>query len=326
MIFICLNDIHLSHRGPQSRTDDWQETVFAKLEQVAKVAIKTNARAVCIAGDLFHHKSRIAYGTVLRLMVWAFTLRRHRIDVLAIPGNHDEVHDRIESLASQPIGLLFASGAITDVSYTPVRYDGADVSKDIVIVGVPYPDAVNLANFQRAAEARGTGGRALLMAHCYATPQGGTMYGREPIHPYGLFNDLPFDVFHFGHDHSDHGVAQMGEKFFINIGAITRGSLAQDDLKRDPKIALVEFGDTITVKQIKLKVAPVNEVFDLALKAQKDRERQEVEAFVTHLREDIGAAGPVSFKERLGAMALTDEVRARAVKYVDEAEQSLQEV
>lgn len=320
MKFVCLNDVHLSHRGPQSRTDDWQEAIFAKLEQVSRVAVKVQAKAVCIAGDLFHHKSRIAYGTVLRLMMWAFALRKLGIDVLTIPGNHDEVHNRLDSVDSQPIGLLFASGAFTDVSYKRVVYDG-----DVAVLGVPFPDAMSIENFQRAVEARGPGVRSLLMAHCFATPQGGTYFG-EKIHAYADFKDMPFDVFHFGHDHSDHGVAQMGNQQFINIGAISRGSLALDDLKREPKIALVEFGDTITIKQIKLKVAPIGDVFDLALKAQKDRERGEVEAFVGQLKEDLAATGPVSFKDRLGKMELPDTVRARALTYIDAAEASLQEM
>jgi hypothetical protein len=217
-----------------------------------------------------------------------------------------------------------------NVSYAPVRYDGApgDGSRDVTIVGVPFPDAEKWENFARAAEARlkeCKEGRALLMAHCFATPQGGSYFG-QPIHPYGLFNDLPFDVFHFGHDHSDHGVAQMGDKQFINIGSISRGSLAMDDLKREPKIALVEFGDTVTVKQIKLRVTAASEIFDLALKAQKDREKSEVEAFVGQLQDDLRVAGPVSFAARLGQMDLADNVRVKVQSYLDSAEASLQEM
>ncbi len=335
MKFVCLNDVHLSHRGPQSRLDDWQEAIFGKLDQVSKVAKKVGARAVCIAGDVFHHKSRIAYATVLRLMVWAFDLKAAGIDVLVIPGNHDEVHNRLDSIETQPIGLLFASGAFIDVSfgYKAYRYfepkpgDSAVAGPDVAILGMPFPDAMDLGNYQRIADIRKAcpAPRALLMAHCFATAQGGTYFG-QPIHPYAAFNDLPFDVFHFGHDHSDHGVAQMGDKFFINIGSISRGSLAMDDLKREPKIALVEFGEAITVKQIKLKVAPVAEIFDLALKAQKDREKGEVEAFVGQLKDDLAVAGPISFKDRLGTMEIPEKVRTRVQSYLDSAEASLQEM
>ena len=334
MKFVLCNDIHLSHRGPQSRLDDWQETIFGKLEQVAKVAVKVKARAVCIAGDVFHQKSRIAYGTVLRLMRWAFELRRQGIEVLFIPGNHDLVHERVDSLDSQPLGLLKWSGAFTDVSFAPhllLSRPEEDETPPIAVVGVPYPDAMqpDLEPFRRAAVAtfhamesmpwKTTGG-SILMAHCFATPEGGTSFGHH-VHRYSDLLDLPFDVFHFGHDHSDHGVAQAETgQFFVNLGALSRGTLAQDDLTRDVKIAVVEFGETITVKQIKLKVAPVTEIFDLALKAQKDRERTQVEAFVGQLSTDLALAGPVSFSERLGTLNLSDTVRARVQQYLDAAE------
>ena len=328
MKFILLNDVHLSHRGPQSRLDDWQEAIFGKLAQVTKVAVKVQARAVCIAGDVFHHKSRIAYHTVLRLMLWALDLQQQGIDVLVIPGNHDEVHDRLDSIDSQPLGLLFASGAFTDVSLRAKRYtvDAGHAGNDVTVVGLPYPDALTLENFQKTIEPRGQGGRALLMAHCFATSAGGTYFG-QPIHPYSALMHLPYDVFHFGHDHSDHGVAQSETgQFFVNIGSLSRGSLSQDDLKREVKIALVDFAETVTVRQIKLKVAATSEVFDLALKAQKDRESKEVEAFVGQLHADLALAGPVSFKDRLVKMELPDVVRAKVLTYIDAAEASLQEM
>lgn len=328
MKFVCCNDIHLSHRGPQSRLDDWQEAIFAKLDQVAKVAVKARAKAVCIAGDVFHHKSRIGYGTVVRLLQWGIALRKHGVDTLFIPGNHDLVHDRLDSLDSQPLGLLKASGVFTDVSYARERYQDDETS--VGVIGLPYPDAMSLEGFQRVTESYHAAGApsegAILMAHCFATPEGGTYFG-QPIHKYSDLLQFPFDVFHFGHDHSDHGVAQAETgQLFINLGALSRGTLAQDDVKREVKIALVDFGETVTVKQLKLKVAPATEVFDLALKAQKDRERDQVEQFVGDLQASLVHAGPVSFTDRLGTMQLPDAVRVKVQSYLDAAETSLQEM
>lgn len=340
MNFVLCNDVHLSHRGPQSRTDDWQAAIFAKLDQVATVAHKTKARAVLVAGDLFHHKSRIAYGTVTSLCLWARDLKAAGIDVLMIPGNHDEVHDRVDSVPTQPLGVLYASGLLIDVSYTAKRYRATDPTQDVVIVGVPYPDALSLDNFTRAAAVRMRetdadavgGSRAILMAHCFATAEGGTIFG-TPVHRYSDLTALPFDIFHFGHDHSDHGVAQAATgQYFVNIGALSRGSIAKDEVTREPKIALVTFNamtpdnSGIVIRQLKLKVAPPAEVFDLALKAAKDREAGEVEAFVGQLSADLALTGPVSFAARLGTMQLPDTVRTRVQRYLDAAEASLQEM
>ena len=50
-------DVHLSDRAPVSRTDDWAETVFGKLDQVRRVAEKVGASAILDGGDFFHIKS-----------------------------------------------------------------------------------------------------------------------------------------------------------------------------------------------------------------------------------------------------------------------------
>ena len=44
------SDVHLSDRAPASRTDDWAETVFHKLNQVRAVARRTGVAAVLDGG------------------------------------------------------------------------------------------------------------------------------------------------------------------------------------------------------------------------------------------------------------------------------------
>jgi len=52
MKFVSCNDLHISERNPVSRTDNYQEAIFAKLDQVKKLAVAVKARAVLIAGDI----------------------------------------------------------------------------------------------------------------------------------------------------------------------------------------------------------------------------------------------------------------------------------
>lgn len=311
--FVLLNDVHL-YRGPATRLDNYEDTVFGKLAQVATLAEKVEAKAVLIAGDIFHEKKRVGFGTIHRLMEWGYALQARGIRVLAIPGNHDESHDRIESIRSQALGVVFTSNAITDVSYRPVLFD------DIAVVGVPYPDAKEIAAFDRLP-AR-TWRRGILMAHCFATVEGGEYFG-EPIHRYADFAGLPFDVLHFGHDHSDHGVVRIENQWFVNLGALTRGSLSEDEITREVKVGMVEFTETRTVvQQVRLATAPASEVFDLALHQQKVRERREIEEFVADLSTRLDAAGPVDLQQRLTSMGLADEVRTRVLQYLSSADEA----
>jgi DNA repair exonuclease SbcCD nuclease subunit len=327
MKFLLTNDLHLSHRGPQSRLDNWQETIFEKLGQIEALAIKLNVAAILIAGDIFHSKSKITFATLLRLMIWGYRLKAHGIRVLAIPGNHDEVHDRYESLDSQPLGVLFQSGAFENVTGNPVvlseRRDDADpqATLTVSVSGLPYPQAMSRDEFDKLP-AHPNCEVNILMAHCYATVEGGSYFG-EPIHKYEDLAALPYEVFHFGHDHSDHGVVEVAGKTFVNIGALTRGSIAQDDANRAVKIALLTVTApwTVDVQQVRLKFKPAHEVFDLDLHAKKQRENVMIQEFVGSLSGDLaGVTADHNFKDIVGGMTLTDTVRARAIRYIEESE------
>lgn len=310
--FVLLNDVHL-YRGPASRTDDYESAIFGKLEQVSKLATKIRADAVSVAGDFFHLKQRVPYSTTIRLMEWAYALRAAGTQVLGIAGNHDLQHDRIESLSAQPLGLLFRSGAITDVAYAAIEFD------DAVVSGVPYPDAKNISNFARVP--RSAKRHGLLLAHCFALPEGGDYFG-ETVHPYAaLFPHAPYDVVHLGHDHRDHGVTRMGERYVVNIGAIARGSLSTDEITRDVKVAIVECDEVgATVRQVRLNVAPAEQIFDLALHAQKRETRDQIETFVADLATRLDAAGPVDLNARVNALDLSGTVRRRVAEYLQAAE------
>ena len=95
-------DVHLSDRAPVSRTDDWAETVFGKLDQVRRVAEKVGASAILDGGDFFHIKSpgRNSHALVHRTA-------QHHADypcpVYCTPGNHDCVYGDYSFLPQQPL-------------------------------------------------------------------------------------------------------------------------------------------------------------------------------------------------------------------------------
>jgi DNA repair exonuclease SbcCD nuclease subunit len=301
---IHLNDIHLAGRGPASRLDDWPAAVFAKLEQVLTLAKAIRAEYIGIAGDVFHHKTKVPYGIVSQLIEWCTRAQGSGIQILCVPGNHDEQYDRRESIPNQALGVLFASGAMKDISYEPAWFS---CEKTFEVIGVPYPDAVTEDGLHKLPEKRMH--FRTVLAHCFAGVSGGTYFG-EPIHSYhDLSREFPeVDVWHFGHDHADHGVMQIGAKWFINLGALTRGSIALEDINRD-------------VQQVRLNVAPAGEVFDLALKAQRDAEAGRIEQFVTDLSAGLLDIGPLNVRDRVDKIDVPEAVRKRVMAYIEAAEQ-----
>jgi len=316
--FVVANDIHLSARSPISRTDDYTAAILGKLDQLLLLAIKTKASAILLAGDIFHHKewSRVPTYLIYQLLLWCKQVQEAGIRVIAIPGNHDLQNDRYESIPSQPIGLLFGFGAIEDASFRSIEVDG------VAVVGIPYPSAKDLNNWNTLPHPSQKS--SIVMGHCFATMEGGEYFG-EPVLQYSDLLHLPFNAFIFGHDHRDNGVAVLNGRPFINVGAISRGASSKENIVRDVKCALLEITQDSLAKvtQIKLNFRPANEVFDFALRAQKDRERAQIESFVGSLNQDLLNIAPISFKDRLEALDVSEEVRARVMLFIDKAEEEL---
>lgn len=317
MKIVTFADAHVSHRAPASRTDDYEVAIFAKLAQVTAIAVKVGATAVVTSGDLFHLKTGVPHALVVRLLEWAHDLRGHGIELLGIPGNHDETHNRYESIPGQPLGVLFASGAMVDVSFKPRVLIDDRVS--VTVCGVPYPHATRSEELIKLQPHDSVYG--LLLLHCFASIEGGDVFG-EKVHSYRGLAHLPYQVFVLGHDHRDQGIVKVAGKTFINVGALSRGSLSSEDLARDVKVAVVEFTPTeITAQQVKLKVAPAREVFDLELHQEKKAESAKIAAFVAELQADaLDAGGMASIADRMLAFELPLKVRERIWQYIEQAE------
>lgn len=329
MKFVTSSDWHLDSKGPVSRKDNWPDTMFAKLNQLAKLAIHVKAKGIICGGDIFNKDSRVDWRLMTRLLEWCLSLKNDGITVYAVPGNHDLKNDRYDSILSQPIGVLFSSGAVIDVSYNPVVIEEStgDVNPfTVVITGIPYPAACSMDAYKGLPTP--VGDKSILVAHCFATLAGGDYFG-EPILKYADLYLHPYDVFVFGHDHSDNGVVALQSdpgpiRLFINNGALSRGSISRENIERTVKCTLLELTREKTVAQeIKLNVRPVSEVFDLALKAQKDKEESHVEEFVMRLSHDLVETGDLDIQTRVDRMDLIPEVRKRVKIYITESEKEV---
>ena len=108
-----------------------------------------------------------------------------------------------------------------------------------------------------------------------------------------ILND---DIFVLGHYHSDQGIQifknSNKDQIFINVGAISRGTLTEEDTKREPKIGIVSViknENKISYKcnVAKLKVRPVDEVFDIVTHERTKKEKKEAQEFVEKVKTEI---------------------------------------
>lgn len=315
---IWRTDVHLSDRAPSSRTDDWADTVFNKLEQIRKVAEKISADAIIDGGDFFHIKSpsKNSHELVRR------TADLHRLypcPVYCVPGNHDCTYGDYSFLPQQPLGVLYSTGVYKRL-YD--EHEAVFVSPEGVkvrVVGIPYHgNFYDLNRFKNLK--KGDEDVLICAAHVLASLDGGKMFEGEDIIRYADLLDTAPDVYLFGHWHKDQGIEKLGSKTFVNVGSLTRGSLSQDDVQRRPACVVLNCSKTgVDPKIIRLKVGSPEEVFDLEGRERQISRQENMDEFVgkikeTLLSEDTG----LSLTETVSAMEeVASEVKEKALSYLE---------
>lgn len=326
-VIVHTNDWHIAAKNPASRTDDYNGELFDLLNgQVLRGAIALKAEAIANAGDTFHDKhpsSRLPLPILYRVVQFANAAQRAGIVLPTIPGNHDELQDNYHTLPGRPLGLLFEAGMMTNVSHTRLTLRGGTV-----VYGVPWPHSSQPDAFEDVPA-----DVDVVLAHAFATPEGGDVYG-EHVHKYDdLAKAAPHvRIWHFGHDHTDHGVYTLrnGAKV-INVGALSRGVNDYDTLTRRVKIAVsdVPARGPATVQVYELNTVPADRIFDLKLHARKVQESKAIEAFVQQLRLGLdllpsaNADAHVRVLAALDRMVLTADVRQSVHDYITKAEASV---
>lgn len=300
MIFVTVGDIHIADRPPSLRTETYADDILAKVEYIVAYAKKIGADAILLLGDVFHLKSpvRTSHGLVKRL---ANALTAAGIPVIIVPGNHDVSNDRMESLARQPLGMLAEVEGI-ELLMGP--------HETFPIYGIPYlndwhgllPHYMNkYTKWADEKRVEDEGFWPLLITHAPIFP-----VGEDPPYEYVGSDDWvelqQNGDCAYGHIHDPHGVYRPSDSWNVtmcNYGAISRGSLHEATLKREPAFGTWD-GTPGGFERHLIPVRPVEAVFRLAEKEDIDEKQERAGAF-------LEAVGSTSL-ERLSL----EEVAAKA--------------
>ena len=314
MKFIFRTDVHIADHPPASWKGDYLEEILDDLLQIGQLA--QGATAVLDGGDFFHVKAatRNSHSLVARV---ALLHAGYPCPVYAIEGNHDLMHNNLESINKQPLGVLFATGVFRHLR--DEVFEEGDLR--VRIVGLPYVPERKPEDFTSIRKMPGDT-HLIIVAHVLASlePSSGLdeMFG-EPVLRY---RDLVADasVIAFGHWHKDQGIQKVDDTFFVNQGSVSRGALVQENLTRVPKVAVIEITSVgVTVTEQLLEVAPASEIFDLEKKERQDSERDDIEQFVVRLKEETKIDPSTSIESYLNSMEFANDVRNTALEYLERA-------
>lgn len=228
------------------------------------------------------------------------------------------------------MGVLFSSDTYQRLydEYEAYFEDG-DVK--VRVVGIPYHgtsyEMDRFFNIEKGDE-----DYLICVAHVLASERGGTMFEGEDIVKYSDLLDTAPDVYLFGHWHKDQGVKtyetfhvetdKVSLKHFVNLGSLTRGSLSQDEVEREPAMGLICCTkEGVFVETHRLKVAAPEVVFDMDGRARQVKRQVEMDSFVESIRDALAppAEGATLSDSISGMSDVPNEIRERALSYLEKA-------
>ena len=308
---ISLCDPHFSDKKPRSRRDDFIATQRRKLNDVMKLAggfrwkdQLVQASAIAVGGDMFHQaKGRLISRSLDQALCSQF--KRSPCPILAIAGNHDMDRDRLESLKEHPLGTLAASGLVKLVHWPDyVVIGGVADRPPVIVTGKQYvlegPRSWldMLRETQKLAELKAVvhqdypnaPAQAFVMTHNFWGPVD-AMFQAEPILGHHHAAGTGANVILYGHPHTFDGTTEVEDGDYhvsvVGPGALIRGTIAEKDVRREPRIAITAFNEdgTHEVMFVKIPHEPAESVFDLEQHERVRRERTIQERFVRSLEE-----------------------------------------
>jgi DNA repair exonuclease SbcCD nuclease subunit len=274
--YLIVGDIHLSDRPPASCTESYLDDLFDLLGHTVSLESDLDCVGTIWAGDVFHSPtpSRTSHRTVQRVIEIVQSYKQLWI----VPGNHDLLHDRLESLLeTQPLGILFRSGANL--------LEGPEFSGEHQIFGVPWiqnisPEAikVRLQSLDEMSPER------LVVAHAPFYPPSMEL----PYEFYPLDGPIGFSKFlggtgfcYYGHVHESHGIFSVGGVTYANHGAISRGSLTESDLTRVPSVTTWSMQEGFIRHALPHK--PASEVYRLVELTEAQEVQERLNTFVSSI-------------------------------------------
>lgn len=291
---VSLADPHFRETNPVSRKDDFCGALFRKFHWIYERARQLGAASIAIAGDIFDQPrgQRINRRLDHRILE---LIEQSPCPWDVIPGNHDLDHVRMESLENHPLGILERTGAVSMVCWPSYTLRGDD--PPVVVTGKEYRlegisgwlEGLRVTGDLRSLK-ESLGAGCLALTHGYWADGDSEEHG-EPVLAHSRLLGTGIEVAVWGHPHRFEGINKVpsGDRVIYNVGpgALMRGTLAEHDTTRTPRMVVARFhgdgGVEVDLEQIPCE--PAEHVFDLAKHERIKRQRKIRERSVEILKE-----------------------------------------
>lgn len=230
-IGICI-DPHITDRH-RCRKDNFLDTVIGKLDYIAK-----HNDYVIVCGDLFHTSSNVNY-----IFYRVYELfNKHKGKFIAIPGNHDLLHNNLTDLERTTIGSLALTGALK-LEFDKFKIGNAEFQVSHVMKNLDKIP-VDTANSK------------ILLGHNYFEMRG----VEKESFTRGEIRDLNYKLVFLGHDHKPYEEELIGESILIRMGSLSRIDTQTYNKEREIFYYQLD-SETLEYEKMKIPSLPTSEIY-----------------------------------------------------------------
>ena len=244
---ISIADLHLSENRPSCRTDDYIETQLSKLDYLCKLS-SDDDNIMTVSGDFFDIPKPSLY-FVHKIIK---TLKKYKIKIYCIPGQHDLPDHSIKDINKTGLGVLSAAGMVELILNPKLPIE---IIKDIFLYGCPFglkPIQPNNDNFN------------VLLWHEMII-QSKIWTGQKALSSNVLLRKFKYDIIISGDNHQTF-IEEYKDRLLINPGSVLRKTIKQ--IKHTP----IAFWTNFSNYEI-INIPISNDVFDLSIIESNNSEK-----------------------------------------------------
>lgn len=310
--FVYTTDWHLSSKAIGRRRDDYQAAILGKINFTSDLTWKVNGIGLCGA-DVFHYKKPDHPCNTLNLLIETLgALRRFPTGIVyGGVGNHDLWFDRMDSLPTQPLGLLISTGAYHDLTAQSVLFTNQSESFGVLVEAFPY-EHNGLRTLDRILNPPPRPALAkyrIGICHQYGWPGGRGDFWGSPKIGYNEVADCDYDFLLWGHDHSRKETITVGNTTHINLGSMARAALPTDEDDHPPVATVLSFAEAgaYKPKEVLIPCKPLTIAFTTADKGMETLDKsEEVTEFFQSMDDAVGTVEATDPREVLKALCPDD--------------------
>ena len=320
-------DVHVSDKTPATRKDDYRSAILRKLEFIINESNTRRYKALLFAGDLFHKKIP-AHNSHALISSLISIFGKSRAPIYIIAGNHD-ISGNITNLWQQPLYVLIKAGVVSILENAePILIE--DNGFKVSVNGAPFSAARDSKEAAPLYQLKHVEDSAVKIGvfHQMLLPDGMKFFS-----DYINFSDLlsvNSDIIMDGHYHVGFNppVQQVSNKYFINGGALSRGTSEHFNQEKKPCYIELELlpgldsAYTLNYEEIIVPHDAGSKIFDVvAIKRRK--ETQEMKDFINNLSEfeteSLSSQTPDGVLRILKTMGMEENLLPIAEKYLTSA-------